>query len=184
MPNWAFGSVTATGTKQSVIKFSNHFIYSDEQDAKTDIPFFLRSVSESTHKETTDEIDAAFKGVPEDAEYSFTFYVAFAWSAIKCLVSETPQSHPGYISLIDACKEDSIAAVVEASETSSGVEEMIRCSKDGQCDSQTFTMQTEACVHCGADNHIASGSYASEQECIECGEMIAADNNEEDKTDA
>lgn len=172
MPNWAWGSVSVTGTKQNVLKFSGRFIYEGEEDVKneTGIPYFARSFAQKTRSEATDEINTIFNDMQAEAESTFTLYVDFAWSANSCLIKGAPQQFPTEcITLMDACIADAVSAEIKTEEPGNGFEETIYCSKDGNYDSHSRKMQTCICPSCGAFTLIPSSGNADEYECHDCG---------------
>ncbi len=175
MPNWAFGTLSVTGTKQNVLNFAQRFIYEQENGVYPDVPFFAKSIAHTKRDAATEEINAAFKEIPAGENNTFSLFVGFAWSAHDCIVNIDPQKYPECITLKDACVKDCVSVEIKASEDTAGFEESIYCDKDGRLESTFVDMDTIACEHCGTDNLVPSFSKASECECHECGEKIVYD---------
>ena len=51
MPNWAFGTVKVTGTREGVKSFVERFISSDDQSTVPGKRFFARSFSEQKREQ-------------------------------------------------------------------------------------------------------------------------------------
>ena len=86
MPNWAFGNVKVTGTREGITSFIERFVSEDEPSTVAGQRFFARSFIHEKQQELSDEAMAEFENkAPEDtAEY--TFVAMFAWSAYSCLI--------------------------------------------------------------------------------------------------
>ena len=52
MPNWAFGTVKVTGTREGVKSFVERFISSDDQSTVPGKRFFARSFSEQKREQS------------------------------------------------------------------------------------------------------------------------------------
>ena len=113
MANLAFGAVSITGAKQNVLNFAQRFNYENEEGYSSDLPYFARSVVQKDRAEAMDDINSVFKDVADGNESTVTLYVDFAWSAHDCLISFTPQRFPECITLMEACKTDSVAAEIK-----------------------------------------------------------------------
>ena len=81
MPNWAFGNVKVTGTREGITSFIERFVSEDDPSTVAGKRLFARSFIHEKRQELIDEAMAEFENkAPEDtAEY--TFVAMFAWSA-------------------------------------------------------------------------------------------------------
>lgn len=73
MPNWAFGTVKVTGTREGVKSFVERFISSDDQSTVPGKRFFARSFSEQKREQSVKDAMEEFEGKAdnETAEHSF-----------------------------------------------------------------------------------------------------------------
>lgn len=172
MANWAWGSVSVTGAKENVLKFVQKFRYQDEADAKITVPYFARSITQTTRSETLDEINALFEGVSAETESTYTMYVDFAWSAYSCLIDGTPQEFEECITLSDACVADEVCVEIKTEELGIGFEEEIFCNKGGDFSLQAHNLLDIACKNCGTINTFASFRNLVGVECFGCGEQF------------
>lgn len=174
MPNWAWGPVRITGTKENVLAFSKRFITQDKEEDIRVLPgvkFFGRSFYDYTRDALEDEIRSKFPESAEAEEATVEIMIDFAWSATSCLISNYPLHSPECISLADACKEDHVDVVIQTQEPGMCFEEHISCDRNGKLEQNESDMPTGKCRHCGYTESIASTEDPSEYECNECGEV-------------
>ena len=62
MPNWAFGTVKVTGTREGVKSFVERFISSDDQSTVPGKRFFARSFSEQKREQSVKDAMDEFEG--------------------------------------------------------------------------------------------------------------------------
>lgn len=62
MPNWAFGNVKVTGTREGVKSFVERFISSDDQSTVPGKRFFARSFSEQMREQSVKDAMEEFEG--------------------------------------------------------------------------------------------------------------------------
>ena len=62
MPNWAFGNVKVTGTREGVKSFVERFISSDDQSTVPGKRFFARSFSEQKREQSVKDAMEEFEG--------------------------------------------------------------------------------------------------------------------------
>lgn len=62
MPNWAFGTVKVTGTREGVKSFVERFISSDDQSTVPGKRFFARSFSEQKREQSVKDAMEEFEG--------------------------------------------------------------------------------------------------------------------------
>ena len=62
MPNWAFGNVKVTGTREGVKSFVERFISSDDQSTVPGKRFFARSFSEQKREQSIKDAMEEFEG--------------------------------------------------------------------------------------------------------------------------
>jgi hypothetical protein len=170
MPNWAYGPVSITGTKQNVLNFARRFIH-DDDIAKDEKPplFFYRSFIGGTWKGTVKEIEAVYKASSAETVNTVTLYVSFAWSAHGCLVAGKLKEYPECIALGTACKEDCVSVEIRTEEPGVGFDEVIYCSRDGLVIAESHDMPTYSCPKCGGSQSVPTYEDAKEQSCYECG---------------
>ena len=170
MPNLAWGTVSVTGTKENVLKFTKRFLY---DDIEPDIPYFARSFVQSPRSDTVNEINKCFKHLSLEIKVAYTFYVDFAWSAYSCLIDGYPQKYPeDCIALKDACIADNVSVEIKTEEPGFVFEEEIFCSEDGSLDEHSRDLLSFACEHCGRCNFVASFGDPVDYECNECSKPL------------
>jgi hypothetical protein len=172
MPNWAWGTVEATGTREAVLAFSKRFIVSDEPNTCQGVKFFARSFMNMKRSEVEQEIKATFHGMSPDKEYTHVFNVDFAWSACSCLVNGYPQdARDKCVTLKDACMEDHVDVDIRTKEPGMWFEEAIHCNRGGDLQSSVQDLKCARCKNCGEKESIASYEDIDDLECSECGGM-------------
>ena len=62
MPNWAFGTVKVTGTREGIKSFVERFISSDDQSTVPGKRFFARSFSEHMREQSIKDAMEEFEG--------------------------------------------------------------------------------------------------------------------------
>lgn len=171
MPNWAFGNVKVTGTREGITSFIERFVSEDDPSTVAGKRFFARSFIHEKRQELIDEAMAEFENkAPEDtAEY--TFVAMFAWSAYSCLIDGYPQRNDKEcITLAEACVEDQVSVVIQTSEPGMCFEEHITGDEGGTVIHEERELSTYKCRHCGETMALASFEDPEDQDCPECGE--------------
>ena len=174
MPNWACGTVSITGPKQNILKFTDRFIYADQADSgkNQEHPYFARSFSSFTRSGVNDEIEALFPDCPPESEETFCLPISFAWSAYSCLIDGYPQDfEEECITLSDACRLDGVSVKIQTDEPGMCFEEEIYCNKNGNVDAQSRELTVQICPRCGAVNSFPSFADSDMCVCIDCGEI-------------
>ena len=178
MPNWAIGTVSVQGEKDSILKFTERFIYNDEGGLTTAERglYFKRSF---VHAERA-EIVAEIKKLPSEGISTFKLLVSFAWCVDSCLIRV--RNHNEHITLADACKADEVSVNIYAEE--SDTEEIISCDSGGYVDYICNYMPKYECRLCGNVMTLPSTSAAGDFECCECGKLglvlLPTEDNESD----
>ena len=182
MPNWAYGSVSITGTKQNIFMFANRFICEDDEDNPTQLrkqKFFARSFVQSPRQVVHDDIEIIFSDIPANIVGEFPLDVEFAWSAHCCLIDGYPQKFPTEcITLVDACKEDHVSVEIITEEGGMCFEEYITCDEHGHMTSESKELVQYECPNCGTMMGIASFIDTNGYSCYECGECGLKPANE------
>ena len=181
MPNWACGAAAITGTKPNVVKFVNRFIHSDDVNVDSrEERHFARSFTNGMKQDISNEIDAAFQGVPDDMTGTYNLSVDFAWSAYSCLIDGYPQNSPDHcITLDSACIEDQVSVEIITEEGGINFEELITCDAQGELVCDCKDLLPYKCRSCGSVMSLASFNDADEYSCYECGD-VGLDPVEED----
>ena len=172
MPNWAFGTVAITGSKEGILNFTRRFIYEGTDRDKIEPNFFARSFAQATRSETVDEIENLYANVPAEAVDTFCMNVYFAWSANNCLIDGYPQQFPECISLADACVTDRVSVEILTEEPGISFEENIHCDKDGRVTSVSRDMPIYTCPLCGNGFPFPSYLDIGEYICPVCEESV------------
>lgn len=86
MPNWAFGYVNVTGTRDGIKSFIERFVSEDDPSTIPGKRFFARSFIQSKRQAFIDEAMKEFSEPAVDAKASYSFVASFAWSAYSCLI--------------------------------------------------------------------------------------------------
>ena len=86
MPNWAFGYVNVTGTRDGIKSFIERFVSEDDPSTIPGKRFFARSFIQSKRQAFIDEAMKEFYEPAVDAKASYSFVASFAWSAYSCLI--------------------------------------------------------------------------------------------------
>ena len=94
MPNWAFGYVNVTGTRDGIKSFIERFVSEDDPSTIPGKRFFARSFIQSKRQAFIDEAMKEFSEPAVDAKASYSFVASFAWSAYSCLIGGYPQNSP------------------------------------------------------------------------------------------
>lgn len=171
MPNWAYGNVTVTGTREGVKSFIGRFVSTDELYTIPGKRFFHRSFLYENRQVAIDEAMELFGDQPADAKEAYTFVIAFAWSAYSCLIDRYPGSFsPECISLADACIEDRVSVLIQTSEPGMCFEERITCDENGNVENHEMDLTSYRCKHCGEISMFGSFEDPEDNECPECGE--------------
>ena len=171
MPNWAFGNVKVTGTREGITSLIERFVSEDAPSTVAGNSFFARRFIHEKRQELIDEAMAEFENkAPEDtAEY--TFVAMFAWSAYSCLIDGYPQQNKEEcITLVDACVEDHVSVEIHSAETGMCFEEEITCDESGDLFNSESDLSRCKCRNCGEISHFGSFEDLEEAECPECGE--------------
>ena len=91
MPNWAFGTVKVTGTREGVKSFVERFISSDDQSTVPGKRFFARSFSEQKREQSVKDAMEEFEGKADNETAEHSFLIMFAWSVWSCMIDGYPQ---------------------------------------------------------------------------------------------
>lgn len=86
MPNWAFGYVNVTGTRDGIKSFIERFVSEDDPSTIPGKRFFARSFIQSKRQAFIDEAMKEFSEPAVDAKASYSFVASVAWSAYSCLI--------------------------------------------------------------------------------------------------
>ena len=128
MPNWAFGYVNVTGTRDGIKSFIERFVSEDDPSTIPGKRFFARSFIQSKRQAFIDEAMSEFSEPAVDAKASYSFVASFAWSAYSCLIGGYPQNSPSEcLTLSEACAEDGVSVMIQTSEPGICFEEHITC---------------------------------------------------------
>ena len=126
MPNWAFGYVNVTGTRDGIKSFIERFVSEDDPSTIPGKRYFARSFISSKRQEFIDEAMSEFSEPAVDAKASYSFVASFAWSAYSCLIAGYPQNfHSECLTLSEACAEDGVSVTIQTSEPGICFEEHI-----------------------------------------------------------
>lgn len=90
MPNWAFGTVKVTGTREGVKSFVERFISSDDQSTVPGKRFFARSFSEQKREQSVKDAMEEFEGKADNETAEHSFLIMFAWSVWSCMIDGYP----------------------------------------------------------------------------------------------
>ena len=132
MPNWAFGNVKVTGTREGVKSFVERFISSDDQSTVPGKRFFARSFSEQKREQSVKDAMEEFEGKADNETAEHSFLIMFAWSVWSCMIDGYPQRNDAEcITLSEACMEDHVAVEIRSTETGMCFEEHVTCDEDG-----------------------------------------------------
>lgn len=132
MPNWAFGTVKVTGTREGVKSFVERFISSDDQSTVPGKRFFARSFSEQKREQSVRDAMEEFEGKADNETAEHSFLIMFAWSVWSCMIDGYPQRNDAEcITLSEACMEDHVAVEIRSTETGMCFEEHVTCDEDG-----------------------------------------------------
>lgn len=171
MPNWAYGPVTITGTRQNISRFVSRFIFDEDRKVGSKRKhFFARSFTGERKETTMLEIRIQFQGRSKDAVDFFCLPIDFAWSAVSCLVDGYPQSCPECMTLADACMRDRVSVEILTEEGGMCFEEHITCDAQGNLTSTCLDLVEYECQNCHSTSYIASFNDLDEYPCDECGE--------------
>lgn len=171
MPNWAYGPVSVTGTRQNISRFVSRFLF--EEDRKVDSKrknFFARSFTGARKDYVMRDICELFQGRAKDTIDTFSFDIDFAWSSRSCLIDGYPQQFPACMTLADACVLDSVYVEILTEEGGMCFEEHITCDSQGNLTSCCSELTEYTCQNCQNTSYIASFIDLDEYECDECGE--------------
>ena len=117
MPNWAFGYVNVTGTRDGIKSFIERFVSEDDPSTIPGKRFFARSFIQSKRQAFIDEAMKEFSEPPVDAKASYSFVASFAWSAYSCLIGGYPQnSHSECLTLSEVWIMTETPSSAQASE--------------------------------------------------------------------
>ncbi len=171
MPNWACGTVEATGKRDSVIAFVNRFLdFHGNTGKEMDTRFFARSFLDDNRESTIDDIMRQTEKDPENAVGTVVFSVSFAWSAYSCVISGYPQTNPDEcITLAEACQQDQVRVHILTEEPGLFFEEDIFADEDGSITESSKELKTARCRSCGNTQGVASFVDLDDIECYECG---------------
>ena len=129
MPNWAFGTVKVTGTREGVKSFVERFISSDDQSTVPGKRFFARSFSEQKREQSVKDAMEEFEGKADNETAEHSFLIMFAWSVWSCMIDGYPQRNDAEcITLSEACMEDHVAVEIRSTETGMCFEEHVTCA--------------------------------------------------------
>lgn len=180
MPNWAFGEVKVTGTREGVKSFIERFVSSDEQSTIPGKRFFARSFTHMTREQSIKDALNEFEGKAVDAVLEHSFEAMFAWSVWSCVIDGYPQRNATEcITLSEACVEDQVSVEICSSETGLCFEEHVTCDAEGNVDHTERDLIRCKCRNCGEISSFGSFEDLDEAECLECGEY-GFDRCEED----
>lgn len=170
MPNWAYGTVKVTGTREGVKSFIERFSSREDAACVSGKRHFARSVLDRSRQECIDNVMYGFPLLPPDGILEFTLIVDFAWSARHCLIQGYPQEDiENYLTLSEACKEDHVSAEIYTTEPSMCLEEHISATEDGTVNYKEHDMSLCKCRHCGETIHLSCYDDPSDFECPNCG---------------
>ena len=170
MPNWAFGYVNVTGTRDGIKSFIERFVSEDDPSTIPGKRFFARSFIQSKRQAFIDEAMKEFSEPAVDAKASYSFVASFAWSAYSCLIGGYPQNSPSEcLTLSEACAEDGVSVMIQTSEPGICFEEHITCDDTGTVEHTEKDLLAYKCRHCGEITSFASFEDPDDQECPECG---------------
>ena len=172
MPNWAFGTVQASGKKENVKNFIEQCFLSgcDERPNKfKDIKYFARTFINDRYEVLFNEFENELSQVSSEDECTYSFPVYFAWSAYTCLIDGYPQKFTNEcIDLSTACKKYNVDIALTTEEEGIGFEEHIICNRYGEIiKNECIDMLRYECVSCG--NTQLFPRQESEYCCIDCG---------------
>lgn len=171
MPNWAFGNVKVTGTREGVKSFVERFISSDDQSTVPGKRFFARSFSEQKREQSVKDAMEEFEGKADNETAEHSFLIMFAWSVWSCMIDGYPQRNDAEcITLSEACMEDHVAVEIRSTETGMCFEEHVTCDEDGNLNHAERDLSRCKCRNCGEISRFGSFEDLDDTECSECGE--------------
>lgn len=171
MPNWAFGNVKVTGTREGITSFLERFVSEDKPYTVPGKRFFARSFVHMNRQELIHEAMSEFENKSKEDIAEYTFMAMFAWSAYSCLIDGYPQHNKEEcITLAEACAEDHVTVKIRTTETGMCFEEEVTCNEDGVVYHTERDMSRCKCRNCGEICHFGSFEDLDEAECPECGE--------------
>lgn len=171
MPNWAFGTVKVTGTREGVKSFVERFISSDDQSTVPGKRFFARSFSEQKREQSVKDAMEEFEGKADNETAEHSFLIMFAWSVWSCMIDGYPQRNDAEcITLSEACMEDHVAVEIHSTETGMCFEEHVTCDEDGNLNHAERDLSRCKCRNCGEISLFGSFEDLDDAECSECGE--------------
>ena len=171
MPNWAFGTVKVTGTREGVKSFVERFISSDDQSTVPGKRFFARSFSEQKREQSVKDAMEEFEGKADNETAEHSFLIMFAWSVWSCMIDGYPQRNDAEcITLSEACMEDHVAVEIRSTETGMCFEEHVTCDEDGNLNHAERDLSRCKCRNCGEISLFGSFEDLDDAECSECGE--------------
>ena len=168
MPNWAFGNVKVTGTREGVKSFVERFISSDDQSTVPGKRFFARSFSEQKREQSVKDAMEEFEGKADNETAEHSFLIMFAWSVWSCMIDGYPQRNDAEcITLSEACMEDHVAVEIRSTETGMCFEEHVTCDEDGatvvlacvEYDPDKDLLQTVVYGDCASDEPTAIAEH-------------------------
>lgn len=172
MPNWAYGEVKVTGTREGIKSFVERFISNDEPSTIPGKKFFARSFLFAKRQEIIDKASEAFAEQSGNAKATHSFMIAFAWSAYCCLIEGYPHKNDNEcLTLAEACIEDQVSVEIRTSEPGICFEEHITCDEAGNCVHMERDLSRCKCRNCGEISHFGSFEDIDEYECPECGSV-------------
>lgn len=170
MPNWAYGPVTITGTRQNISRFVSRFIFDEDRKLNSNRRyFFARSFTNCSKAEVMQNIKLRFEDSEKEDVKTFCLDIDFAWSARGCLDGHYSENAMQCISLEDACILDDVSVEIQTEEGGERIEEYIFCDEYGTSDINSSNMPEFACKKCGNTMGIASFNDPNESSCCECG---------------
>lgn len=171
MPNWAFGTVKVTGTREGVKSFVERFISSDDQSTVPGKRFFARSFSEQKREQSVKDAMEEFEGKADNETAEHSFLIMFAWSVWSCMIDGYPQRNDAEcITLSEACMEDHVAVEIRSTETGMCFEEHVTCDEDGNLNHAERDLSRCKFRNCGEISLFGSFEDLDDAECSECGE--------------
>lgn len=181
MSHIASGTVLITGKKESIIRFTNRFVF--QNDEKKTLPnhrYFAKSSIPGKREKTYGEIIMCFNAEAEGSEFGIAFDAEFDRSACRCLVDGYPQQFPDEcVTLVEACKEDGVSVEIRTGEESGVYEEHIRCDSGGNISATRYPMPVYICAHCGEKTTIPTFIEDDYVDCENCGECEWKEFNDE-----
>lgn len=170
MPNWASGTTTICGKKESVKAFCEYFLYYNEKTHSE--TYFARSFVKGDRESTNDIIELL---VPDaDGKVTVELFVDYAWSANSCVL-ETPGGF-GYATtepetcliMPDVARNLEVSVEIRTEECGMGFREHIHINTNGEVESETQEIHSYFCVEC-EDFMSFSDEDEMDVECPSCG---------------